>query len=252
MRRRPREDPLRAAGAGGGPPVLAKVCGARSARDAAVAADAGADFVGVILSPGFLRSTDPAQAGGIYGAAPPARRVGVFVDSPPGEAAAIARRLALDVIQLSGSEPPGDVRRIAAAGPWQVWKTVHVRSGAPVADLVGPYARVAHGIVLDAWDPSLPGGTGRAFDWAASGRGVRDAFGAATFIAAGGMTPENAGAAIGALQPDVLDVSSGVESAPGSKDPAKVRAFVAAVRRASPAPPHGAPPHASSSPSPAT
>ena len=101
-----------------------------------------------------------------------------------------------------------------------------------MAEAVAPYAGVVSGILVDAWDPSLPGGTGRTFAWAEVGREVRRAIGSASFIAAGGMTPENAGAAVAALGPDVLDVSSGVESVPGTKDPGRTRAFVEAVRRA--------------------
>lgn len=213
------------------PSVRAKVCGVMSPRDAGVVACAGADYMGVILSPGFSRSAPLERAEAIYAAAP-AKRVGVFVDADLRHMAATARELALDVIQLSGSEPPAVVAEVSASGPWRVWKTVHAKTDVSMAESAGPYAGAAQGILLDAWDPSLPGGTGRTFAWAGVGREVRDAIGSATFIAAGGMTPENAGAAVAALSPDVLDVSSGVESAPGAKDPDRVRAFVEAVRRA--------------------
>lgn len=216
---------------GAAPRVQAKVCGVMAPRDARAVASAGADYMGVILSPGFSRSVPLERAGAIYAAAP-AKRVGVFVDADPRHVAATARELALDVIQLSGSEPPAAVAEVAAAGPWGVWKTVHAKTGASMTKSASPYAEAADGILLDAWDPARPGGTGRTFVWARAGREVRDAIGSATFIAAGGMTPENAGAAVAALSPDVLDVSSGVESTPGAKDPDRVRAFVEAVRRA--------------------
>ena len=211
--------------------VLAKVCGVMTSRDAGIVDAAGADYMGVILSPGFGRSVDPGSAGEVYGAAS-ARRVGVFVDAAPGEVAGLAGELALDVVQLSGGEPPWNVAEIAASGPWRVWKTVHARSGLSIARAAARYAEVADGILVDAWDPSAPGGTGRTFAWAGTGGEVRGAIGSAAFIAAGGMTPGNAAAAIAALSPDVLDVSSGVESSPGAKDPARTRAFVAAVRAA--------------------
>ena len=217
---------------GGAPPVRAKVCGVMSPRDAGIVASAGADYLGVILSPGFSRSVPLERAEAIYAAAP-AKRVGVFVDADPRHVASTARELALDIIQLSGSEPPGDAAEVSATGPWSVWKTVHAKTGVPITESARPYATAAQGILLDAWDPTRPGGTGRTFAWAGVGREVRDAIGSATFIAAGGMTPENAGAAVAALSPDVLDVSSGVESTPGAKDPGRVRAFVEAVRRAS-------------------
>lgn len=215
----------------GAPSVRAKVCGVTSPRDAGFVAGAGADYLGVILSPGFSRSVPHERAATIYAAAP-AKRVGVFVDADPRQVASTARALALDIIQLSGSEPPGDAAEISATGRWRVWKTVHAKTGVSVAEAARPYAGAAHGILVDAWDPTRPGGAGRTFAWEGIGREVRDAIGSATFIAAGGMTPENAGAAVAALSPDVLDVSSGVESTPGAKDPERVRAFVEAVRRA--------------------
>ena len=199
-------------------------------RDAGVVDAAGADFMGVILSPGYSRSVDPERALAVY-AACRARRVGVFVDAPVDGVVRMARELGLDVVQLGGSETPEIVARVVAAGPWHVWKTLHAKAGVSMAE-AGPYARVAAGILLDAWDPERPGGTGRMFSWAGVGREVRGAIGSATFIAAGGMTPDNAGAAVRALSPDVLDVSSGVESVFGAKDPGKTRAFVDAARLA--------------------
>ncbi len=202
-----------------------------SARDAAVVAEAGADYMGVILSPGYGRSVEAERAAGFL-AGKPVRTVGVFVDEAAERVAAVAGRVGVQVIQLSGGESPAFVAEVAAAGPWEVWKTIHVRPGRSTARLVAPYAEAVGGILLDAWNPALPGGAGTGFQWAAVGPEVRAAIGSATFIAAGGMTPDNAGAALRALEPDVLDVSSGVESSPGRKDPERTRAFVAAVERA--------------------
>ena len=211
--------------------VRVKVCGVMTPRDAAVVEEAGADFMGVILSPGYSRSVGPEQALEVYEAAA-ARRVGVFVDAPAEVVVRIARELDLDVIQLGGRETIEAVTRIGGAGGWGVWKTVHARPGVSMADAAGRYAVVADGVLVDSWDPGLPGGTGRTFSWAGVGREVRGAIGSATFIAAGGMNPENAGAAVEALRPDVLDVSSGVESVLGTKDPGMTRAFVHAARLA--------------------
>ena len=231
-------------------PVRAKVCGVMTPRDAAVVGEAGADFMGVILSPGFGRSVASERALAIYEAAP-ARRVGVFVDAAADEVIRVAEALGLDVIQLSGSEPAKVVARIGAAGGWGVWKTVHAgapvaeaglpvaedavpvaQAAVPVAEAAVPYAAVADGILVDSGDSGRPGGTGRTYRWEGVGRQVRRAIGSATFIAAGGMNPRNAAAAVRALAPDVLDVSSGVEAAPGTKDPGRTRAFVRAVKRA--------------------
>ena len=211
--------------------VRVKTCGVRTPADAAVVEAAGADFMGVILSPGYFRSVDPGQALAVYEAAR-ARRVGVFVDATAEVVARTARALDLDVVQLGGSEEVATVAEVGGAGDWAVWKTIHAKPGVSMAEAAAPYAPVANGILVDAWDPSQPGGTGHTFAWGAVGAEVRRAIGSASFIAAGGMTPENAGAAITALGPDVLDVSSGVESTPGTKDPGRTRAFVEAVRLA--------------------
>ena len=211
--------------------VRVKVCGVRTPRDAALVEAAGADFMGVILSPGYFRSVPPEQALAVYEAAR-VRRVGVFVDEPAEVVVRTARELDLDVVQLGGSETVEAVRGVGGAGGWGVWKTVHAKAGVSMAEEARRFAEVADGILADSWDPRQPGGTGRTFSWQGVGREVRGAIGSATFIAAGGMTPKNAGAAVAALRPDVLDVSSGVESVPGTKDPGRMRAFVEAVRRA--------------------
>lgn len=212
-------------------PVAAKVCGVMTPRDAAVVGGAGADFMGVILSPGYGRSVAAERAGAIYEAAS-ARRVGVFVDADEGDVIRIAAALDLDVIQLGGSETAEAAERIGAAGRWGVWKTVHARPDVSLADAAESYAAVADGVLVDSWDPQRPGGTGRTFSWAGAGSEVRRAIGPATFIAAGGMNPDNAADAVRALAPDVLDVSSGVEAVHGTKDPGRTRAFVRAVKRA--------------------
>ena len=211
--------------------VGVKVCGVRTPRDAVVVEAAGADFMGVILSPGYFRSVEVEDALAVYEAAR-ARRVGVFVDASAEVVVGTARDLALDIVQLGGSETISTVAEVGGAGDWAVWKTIHAKPGVSMAEAATPYADVADGILVDAWNPSLPGGTGHTFAWDGVGAEVRRAIGSASFIAAGGMTPENAGAAVAALGPDVLDVSSGVESVPGTKDPARTRAFVEAVRRA--------------------
>ena len=211
--------------------VRAKVCGVRTPRDAVVVEAAGADFMGVILSPGYSRSVGPEQALAVYAVAR-ACRVGVFVDAPVDVVVRTAQTLDLDVIQLGGSETVEAVREVGGAGDWAVWKTLHANRGVSLAAAARRFAAVADGILVDSWDPRQPGGTGRTFSWEGVGREVRAAIGSASFIAAGGMTPGNAGAAVATLRPDVLDVSSGVESVPGTKDLDRTRAFVRAVRRA--------------------
>lgn len=215
--------------------VGVKVCGVTDAAGAVAAATSGAGFMGVILSPGYVRSVPAERARQLYGLFPGAR-VGVFVDSVPGQAARTAKDLALDVVQLHGGESPETAGRIAEAGAWAVWKSFHVRPDRPLSRLVRevePYAGVVDGVLADAWSAAAPGGTGRSFAWAGVGDAVRGCAGDAVFVAAGGLTPDNVAAAVAALGPDVVDASSGVESAPGVKDPARTRAFVDAARRAS-------------------
>lgn len=219
--------------------VRAKVCGVTTPQDAAVASEAGADYLGAILSAGYARSVSPERAAQLY-AVSSARRVGVFVDAPLERVVALAWQLSLHVVQLHGRETPDTAAQVAAAGPWKVWKSFHATAdGGPpaarsLARRIAPYAGAVAGVLVDAWDPGAPGGTGRSFGWQGVGAAVRNAAGAAAFVAAGGMTPANAATAIESLSPCVLDASSGLESAPGVKDPAKVRAFVTAVRQASP------------------
>lgn len=229
----------------GKPVTLAKICGVRTPQDAAVVAAAGADFMGTVLSPGYLRSVTPEQARQLYELGP-AQRVGVFVNESAEHIVELATVLALDVIQLHGQESPATVARVAGEGPWQIWKTFHAkpdrkirgdktqagkRQSGSLARTIAPYKGKVSGVLIDAWSPTMPGGTGLRFSSEAVDEEVRASIGDADFIAAGGMTPATAATAIDALAPDVLDVSSGVETTPGVKDAEKVRAFVRAMRR---------------------
>jgi phosphoribosylanthranilate isomerase len=167
------------------------------------------------------------RARAIASALPPfVLRVGVFVDATREEIARAVDAAALDVVQLHGDEPPE-----ALAGlPRRAIKAIRVGPGFKAADALAYEGRAA-GLLLDTRLPEggPPGGTGRTFDWSAV-REVRER--AAWLVLAGGLDAENVGAAIAAVHPDAVDVSSGVEAAPGRKDPAKVRAFIEAVRKA--------------------
>ncbi len=218
--------------------VRTKVCGVVDVAGACAVEAAGADFMGVILSPGFRRSVPPARARELYREYS-GKRVGVFVDADPLAAARTASRLGLDVVQLHGAEPPRTAARIRAAGSWRVWKTVHVRPDESLARLssrVERYRGAADGVLADAWSAGAPGGTGRRFAWSGVGEAVRAAAGGAWFVVAGGLAAENVAMAIEALAPDVVDASSGVEAASGTKDPARTAAFVAAAASGAPEP----------------
>jgi phosphoribosylanthranilate isomerase len=206
--------------------LFVKVCGITRPEDARLAADAGADAVGFVFWPQSPRCVDALRARDI-GDALPAEvvRVGVFVDAAPEEMARIAEEARLDVLQLHGDEPPEALPGL----PRRAWKAVRVGPGFVPADALRYEGRAA-GLLLDTRSAEAPGGTGRSFDWAlAAGVRLRASF----LILAGGLDPFNVGAAIRAVRPDGVDVSSGVELEPGCKDPEKVRAFLRAAREAS-------------------
>jgi phosphoribosylanthranilate isomerase len=205
--------------------VQVKICGITSPGDALLAADAGADAVGLVFWPGSPRRVDAAAARAIGAALPPfVLRVGVFVDAPRAELARAADEAGLDVLQLHGAETPAD----CAALPRRCLKALRVGPGFRPQQAEA-FGGAASGILLDTQAHEAPGGTGRRFDWQVA-REVRARV--PFLVLAGGLTPDNVGDAVRAVLPDAVDVSSGVESAPGRKDPDRVRAFVAAVRSA--------------------
>jgi phosphoribosylanthranilate isomerase len=199
-----------------------KICGITRPEDARAAAEAGADAVGFVLA-ASPRRAEAARAAALVEAAGAARRVGVFVDAAAGEIAEAAERFALHLAQLCGDEPEA----LAAELTIPVIRAVQL--GSP-ADLVRAASFPAAAFLLDApRDGTLRGGTGCGFDpvladdlpWPRE-----------RTVVAGGLTAANVESAILRLRPGAVDVSSGVESSPGVKDPARMRAFVAAVRRA--------------------
>jgi phosphoribosylanthranilate isomerase len=204
--------------------MLVKICGLTSRGDAWTAARAGATFGGVILAPGRRRTVSEDEATTIFDGVP-LRRVGVFVNPSPGEALRVAAQLRLDVVQLHGKEPPEAAAAMRTAGH-AVWKAVRVGTAADLAAAIDRYGEQVDGLLLDGG----AGGTGERFAWqeVAAGRGaVPDGL---RLIVAGGLGPANVRQAIRHLRPEVVDVSSGVETASGAKDPDAVRAFVAAAR----------------------
>ncbi|MFW6079436.1 MAG: phosphoribosylanthranilate isomerase [Gemmatimonadota bacterium] len=211
-----------------------KICGLCRPEDARAAADAGADWTGVILAPGGRRSRTPEQARAILDAARGAGRVGVFVDADVEEAGGIAVRLRLDVIQLHGGESPERVAAIREAGRWRVWKAVRPRDHAELRDAIARFADVADALLLDGWSARAAGGTGTRFPWRVVEE-ERDAWpDGVRLVVAGGLTPATVVGAVRRLRPDAVDVSSGVERRVGRKDADLVRAFVRRARSARP------------------
>jgi len=193
-----------------------KICGITSAEDAAMAASFGADAIGINFYKGSRRYVPPSEAAPIVAAVRgKAVPVGVFVNELPEAVEEACRRLRIEVVQLSGHEPPAVARRL----PFQRIKTVHVRDGSELAKYVN---YPCEAFLLDAAVPGEYGGTGKAVDWEKIGRLVPGK----PWILAGGLTAGNVAAAIRLARPNAVDVASGVESIPGKKDPMKVKSFI--------------------------
>lgn len=211
--------------------VRVKICGLTRREDAELAAASGAHFGGVILAPGGRRSITADRAAMLFECTPLVR-VGVFVDEPLDALRATAERVSLAVIQLHGDEAPETTAQLRADGRWQVWKAIRPRSAQEFLDGLARYEGAVDGFLLDGWSPDAPGGTGSRFPWeeVADHRDAIDD--AVTFSVAGGLKPLNVAHAIHLLRPDIVDVSSGVEDAPGIKSPKVVAEFMSAVREA--------------------
>lgn len=209
--------------------VEVKFCGLTRPEDAAYAASLGARYVGVIFAESLRQVTDQDAARVLAPVPMGISRVGVFGDSKPEQIADKAQRLDLDVVQLHGDPKPRVISRVRRNWRGQVWAVQRV-AGATIPASASDLFDAADAVLLDARVPGRLGGTGVALPWEelaekiAPYRSHR-----AKLIVAGGLTADNVGRAIGALQPDVVDVSSGVESDIGIKDHEKMRAFRDAV-----------------------
>ncbi len=200
-----------------------KICGITSAQDARAAVAAGADAIGVILAES-PRQVSLEEAEQIFDTVPPGvSRIGVFVDAPAAHVFHAIASLRLSAVQFSGDETPDDCVKM----PVPVLKALHVRPGFAWDD-AEPYRSAASAVLLDNAVGDKRGGTGRTFPWSA----VAPTPDGLTVYLAGGLNPVNVGTAISELRPFAVDVSSGVEETLRHKDPAKMHAFVAAVRAA--------------------
>jgi phosphoribosylanthranilate isomerase len=193
-----------------------KICGITSIEDALMAVQAGADALGFVFFEKSQRFVETERAAAIIAGLPPlVQVVGLFVNAPLEVVNATADRCGLDIVQLHGEESPA----FCAAVHRRVMKAFRVR-GMDSLSTMADY-RVA-GYLLDAYSPHSYGGTGDRFDWdcavAAKARGP--------IILAGGLNPDNVAAAVAQVGPFAVDVSSGVESSPGRKDPEKVTSFI--------------------------
>lgn len=200
-----------------------KVCGLTRAEDVAVAVEAGADACGFIFAESPRRVSVDEAFDLVRHVPGSVTRIGVFVDPDFGEARQIARALDLGAAQFCGSESPLDCSGFCVP----VVKTIAVGTEL-VNGVAEPYRGTVAALLLDTYDSQKAGGTSRTFSW----RAVGELPGWAPVFVAGGLTPDNVGDVIRILRPYAVDVSSGVESAPGIKDHALIRAFCEAVRAA--------------------
>lgn len=234
--------------------IQVKICGITNLADARVAVAAGADLLGFILyakSPRYIEPEKVAEIirdlrleirdwrletslrvqSSVSNLQPP-KFVGVFVHEPIERIQQLLGETGLDYAQLHSDETPDALAALAGRAFKALRPTSHEQAlaeadqFAPLGPLPGP------ALMIDAHDPNAYGGTGKTADWHAAAAIARQHPG---LLLAGGLTPINVAAAIGIVQPWGVDVSSGVEAAPGQKDHAKVRAFIAAAKAGSPA-----------------
>jgi phosphoribosylanthranilate isomerase len=211
-------------------PTEVKICGLSDEESVDAALEAGADFVGFVFFPPSPRNVALARAAALAGRARgKARIVALTVDADDALIGEIVATLSPDLLQLHGAETPARVDAVKRATRRPAMKVISVadRADLAAAERYGSADR----LLFDTKPPrdaSRPGGHGAAFDWS-----ILSGFSCARpWLLAGGLNPGNVAAALAATGATGVDVSSGVESAPGRKNPALIRAFVAAVRAA--------------------
>lgn len=211
--------------------VKVKICGITNAEDAAKACEYGADLIGFVFVEGTPRCVSEETAKKIVKALPAAARgkvalVGLFKDAEAGTAAKIIKACGLDHAQLHGEETPEYcVALKKTLGDVKIIKVFKVKKGIMPCGVfeTGDYGAADH-FLFDAYQPDAAGGTGKVFDWPSLKRysaGIDK-----PFFVAGGLTPSNVADAVRAMHPYGVDVSSGVESAPGKKDPFLMKEFI--------------------------
>lgn len=198
--------------------IRVKICGITTVEDARLAVEAGADLIGLNFYPPSPRSVSEQTARVICALLPPpVWRVGVFVNARRECVATLAEQLGLHALQFHGYGTP------AECSGWRQKTIKAVRIG---SQPLSPdwQAHPADYLLLDTYHPGRYGGTGVSFAWSRLAALTEDQ--RKRLILAGGLTPENVAAAIRAVRPWAVDVASGVENAPGHKDPDKLRAFI--------------------------
>lgn len=200
-----------------------KICGLTDPAHAAVAVDAGADAIGLVFASSSRQVSIEAAIEIVASVPPPVARIGVFVDADSAFVAEAVNRCGLTAVQFCGSETPD----ACSAAPVPVIKVLGVGTDFDWIE-AEPYRGHAAALLLDTRISGKAGGTATPFDW----HTVGDPPDWAPVFVAGGLSPDNVAQAVAVLRPYAVDVSSGVESAPGIKDAPRIHEFCAAVRRA--------------------
>jgi phosphoribosylanthranilate isomerase len=199
-----------------------KICGIREALHGVVAADAGADAIGLVFYRESPRFVTPGAAASVVALLPPfVTSVGLFVDADEGKIRDTLAAVRLDCLQFHGTETP----EFCASFGIPYLRAVSMKEGTNLLEWAGRFSS-ARALLVDAHVPGIPGGTGQTFDWSAIPRDLP-----MPVILSGGLTAENVGPAINAVRPWAVDVSSGVEASRGSKDPKKIVDFIRSVQR---------------------
>jgi phosphoribosylanthranilate isomerase len=199
-----------------------KICGIKEPAHARLAADAGADAIGLVFYPPSPRFLWPLQAAEVAAALPPfVTAVGLFVDADAELVRETLEAVPLGLLQFQGSETPEFCGQFGL--PYV--RAVRMEQGTDLVEYAGRFKQ-ARALLVDAHVPGQPGGTGRSFDWSLIPRGLP-----LPIILSGGLVAENVGRAVREVEPWAVDVSSGVESGRGAKDPARIVEFIRSVQR---------------------
>lgn len=200
-----------------------KICGMTRVEDVRAACSLGVDAIGLVFYAPSPRAVTVAEARRLADAAGPLTQVvGLFVDAEPAFVEDVLAGVPLSLLQFHGDETPGFCEGFGR--PWL--KALRMREGVDAEAQARAYP-AARGILLDSYRPGVPGGTGAVFDWARVPPAI-----APRVVLAGGLEPGNVGDAVQRVRPVAVDVSGGVEAAPGVKDAGLMAAFVSAVRAA--------------------
>jgi phosphoribosylanthranilate isomerase len=213
--------------------LIVKICGIRTLEEALAALEAGADLLGFNFYPPSPRSLSPVECAriqaGLAGCGFTGRGVGIFVNAPPFEVLGIMDECGLALAQLSGDEPPEDLELLQG----RAYKAIRPRTAAEARSQAVEYTThpdpnpAAPALLVDAYHPGQYGGVGQVGNWELAAI-LAPAY---PVLLAGGLRPENVARALAEVHPWGVDVASGVEASPGRKDPARVAAFVLAVRK---------------------